>query len=322
MNLTKNTGGFMNWKDKRILITGCSGVIGRHLVKFLIEKGAIIRGIDIVSFPYKLNTKSFELIQKDLLYLNPLDILNFGPEIIFHLAATFERAVERIEFWKNNYFNNLLINHKVTDSFTYCDTISKFIFASSYLVYDPGLYTLKTKDNLPVSLKESSPKKPRNLTGAAKFYAEQEIEFFYNNLNRKFQFIHGRIFRVYGEGSKDVISRWVRSIIKGEAFELYSKENSFDYINSCEVALALMKLAESEYSGSVNIGMGESISIQRIIKILSNLEHNIEVKDKGKLIEFEKSKADITLLKEITGWSPKIDIEAGIQNIYEYEKAK
>ncbi len=312
----------MNWKDKRVLVTGCSGVIGRHLVKYLVEKEAFVRGVDLVAYPFNINNKRFELLQKDLLHLNPLEILKFGTEVVFHLAASFERTEEQIEFWQNNYINNLQVSHKLVDLFRYCDSVAKMIFASSYLVYDAKTYTFSEEQSSPILLKETSPKVPRNLTGAAKYYTEQEIRFFYTNLKRKFQFVNARIFRVYGMASNDIISRWIRACIKGDVLTLYNKENSFDYINSIDVAVALLRLAESDYSGAVNVGYGDSTAVSKIIDILTGLFANIEVEDKGTIIDFEQSGADISVLKKVTGWSPEIDIKSGIESIVEYESAK
>lgn len=310
----------MKWKNKRVLVTGSSGVIGRLLVKFLIEEGAIIRGIDIANPTFGTNNRRFVLLQKDIVYLNPLDIISFEPEVVFHLAAAFERTEERLEFWQNNYFNNLLINHKIIDALSYCDSISKFIFASSYLVYDPGLYIFRDKRLATVSLTESSPKNPRNLTGAAKYYAEHELEFFYKNLKRKIQVVNARIFRVYGPGSKDIISRWIRAFLKGEPLDLYNKENSFDYINAGDVALALLKLSETGYTGAVNVGRGVSMPISEVIDILGGLLGKLRIRDKGAIIDFEKTKADIKVLKKLTGWAPAIDMAEGIKTIFEYER--
>ena len=232
----------MNWKSKKVMVTGCSGVIGRHLVQGLLNSGAIVRGIDINNC--FITHKKFDFIQKDLLQLNPIDVLYFEPEIVFHLAAAFERSDERLEFWQNNYMNNLLASHQIIGMpRRYSESIKKFIFASSYFVYDCGLYSSCHKNSSPRRLKETDQKNPRNLIGAAKYYAEKEIEFFYNNLPRKVQSINARIYRVYGEGSKDIVSRWVRSALKGEALILYGKENSFDYVCASDVAQALVRLS-------------------------------------------------------------------------------
>ena len=255
----------MNWKNKRILITGCSGVIGKDLTKLLAEKGANVLGLDRVSYPYNCKKGRFKLIKKDLLHLNPKDVINFKPEIVFHLAASFERTKEKPEFWEKNFKDNLVVSHKVIDCLRYCQSIRKFIFASSYLVYDPKLYIFKNKQSRPMVLKEPSVIKPRNLTGAAKYYTEQEIEILTSLLKRKIQFINARIFRVYGFGSRDVVSRWIRSTLEGEILTVYNKENSFDYIYSSDVALGLIKLAETDYSGSVNLSRGKSTKISDVV---------------------------------------------------------
>ena len=76
----------MNWQGKRVLVTGCSGVIGRHLLKYLLDQQAVVRGIDMNPCGL-MSEKSFDFLQKDLLHLNPINVLSFEPEIIFHLAA-------------------------------------------------------------------------------------------------------------------------------------------------------------------------------------------------------------------------------------------
>ena len=58
-------------------------------------------------------------------------ITKFDPEIIFHLAATFERTEETPEFWEDNFKNNIILSHNVIDAAKECTNLEKFIFASS-----------------------------------------------------------------------------------------------------------------------------------------------------------------------------------------------
>ena len=57
-------------------------------------------------------------------------------------------------------------------------------------------------------MKEADPINPRNLVGIAKLQTERDIDFFQA---RWFEYrgVNARIYRVYGRGSRNVISRWV-----------------------------------------------------------------------------------------------------------------
>ena len=106
--------------------------------------------------------------------------------------------------------------------------IKKVIFASSYLVYDKSLY-LRKNSSLAVKLNENSSKETRNLVGTAKYYHEKEVEF-YKKFKKNIKFHNLRIFRGYGPGSRDIISRWIRSSLNKEKINLFNAESSFDFI--------------------------------------------------------------------------------------------
>src|SRR5437762_5971493 len=77
--------------------------------------------------------------------------------------------------------------------------------------------------------------------------------------------ISARIYRVYGCGSRDVVSRWVRALIAGRPIEVFNPENRFDYIFAGDVAEGLRRLADSPTaSGIVNLATGRSPSIAEV----------------------------------------------------------
>ncbi|RKX53658.1 MAG: hypothetical protein DRP50_05565 [Thermotoga sp.] len=105
----------MYWKNKRVLVTGGAGVIGRELIEKLLKKRAVIRCFDIAPQPRSFLGK-VEYCQRDLTTLNPVEFTTFSPDIIFHLAATFERTEEDPEFWEDNFENNIILSHKVINA--------------------------------------------------------------------------------------------------------------------------------------------------------------------------------------------------------------
>lgn len=309
----------MYWKNKRVLVTGGAGVIGKEVINRLISSGSHILCLDKVSKPKEFS----DIIDYDVVDLSELNselITKFKPEIIFHLAATFERTEESLEFWEDSFKNDIILSHKVIDAAKESNNLKKFIFASSYLIYSTNLYLSPEPQNNSRKLKETDLVNPRNLVGAAKYYTENEIEFI-NKMYGSFISISARIYRVYGFGSRDIISRWVRMALNGDELTVFQKANMFDYIFARDVAEGLIKIAENVNENEIiNLGTGTARKIEEVVKILQEQIPDIKIKEieKGEL--FEASCADISKLIELTGWQPKTTLEEGIKNVVDYEK--
>lgn len=305
------------WKNKRVLVTGSAGVIGKKLVRRLVSKGARILSVDI-TYNGEISP-SVKYIQADLSDKIPNECVVFEPEIVFHLAATFERTIEAPGYWKTSFNNNVLTSHKLLEEMVSVQTLKLFVFASSYLIYDPKLYLDVSKVQ---SLRETSPIAPRNLVGLAKYFTERELDFI-QQTDRCFRVASARIFRVYGCGSRDVISRWIRAGLRGEQIEVWGKQNRFDYIWADDVAEGLIRIAESDdVKGVINLGSGIDRSIGEVIDILKKVLDTLQVKEISSNMPIEASCADMSLFKETTGWMPKIPLEEGVRRIIEYERQK
>ncbi len=306
----------MNWEGKRVLVTGSAGVIGRAVVKTLVSKGAKVLSVDIASGNI-FNSIPVKHIQADLAKGVPPQVCAFDPEVVFHLAATFERTEEPPGYWKTSFENNVLLSHLLLKALVQVPSLKVFVFASSYLVYDPRLYL-----DVPelCRLKESHPIAPRNLVGLAKYFTEKEIDFI-QKTEGNFRAVSARIFRVYGLGSRDVISRWIRACLQNEPIEVYGWKNHFDYIFADDVAEGLIRLAESEDArGVINLGSGVAHSIDDVVDILRAELPNLKVQDRQSDDPVEMSCADMSLFHQITGWLPNTSLEQGIKQIITYER--
>ncbi len=311
----------MNLKNKKVVVTGGSGVIGKELIAMLEKEGANIRCFDIEPRPNIFSDK-IEYCQRDLSMLNPIEFINFDPEVIFHLAAVFERTIEESGFWNLSFQNELLLNHYVFDAAKECKNLKKFIFASSYLIYDPTLYLFKNPVRQAVKLKEEDRIDPRNLCGAAKLYGEKELNYL-AGFEDEYPFVsaHARIFRVYGRGSKDIISRWIRAALRGQPAEVFMEGNFFDYIFSEDVAGALLKIAEKDRAvGVINVGSGKSESIESVVGFIKREIPSFKIKKIAKKDFFEASCGDISKLYRLTKWKPSITLKRGIKKVIDYER--
>lgn len=275
----------------KILITGSDGKIGKELVRKLDGNELLL-----------VDRKGEGSIKCDLAIDDLEFIRDFSPNIIIHLAASFERTDETPEFHTINYNDNIKASYrlnKLIASFNYCPI--QYIFASSYLVYDPILYLSHFPTKAPRFLSEVDEVNPRNLIGASKLYVENEIEYLSRNIHKNMLVTHARIFRVYGEGGQDFVTRvmnWKNMMIP---VDIWKPENKFDFVHTSDCADALVALFG--YGGIYNVGSNFATSIQDIINVI---QPKIRMISKNDL--YESSCADTSKITETTGWVPKVSV--------------
>lgn len=286
------------WKNKRVFISGGSGVIGTALVNNLLKHGASLFVGDLKPQPKEWTTLT-KYREGDLITLNQKDIQEFSPEVYFHLAATFERSIETEDFWHENFHHNVLLSHHLLSLQKDLPSLKKIIFASSYLIYNPEDYLFSKPRKASISLKETGNIAPRNLCGMSKLLHEQEL-LFVKKFRPDLQIINARIFRSYGKNSRDIISRWIRALLKREPIQVYCPEGRFDFVFAEDVAQALKILSESDFSGIVNIGTGHSQSIYEVLDILKQHFKNLTYEVETTNIPYEASQADITLFSQLS----------------------
>src|SRR5690606_16069143 len=131
----------------------------------------------------------------------------------------------------------------------------------------------------------------------------------------RFSVASARIFRSFGRGSKDIVSRWVRALLNQEPIEAFALEGLFDYIYADDAARGLMKLAEAQASGVFNLGRGRARRVQEVIEMLKKHFPLMDLRLKDSAIPYEASQADMSRFKAVAGWEPQVSLEEGIANI-------
>jgi carbamoyl-phosphate synthase large subunit len=305
---------------KRVFVSGGAGVIGRQLCRLLLEEGVELLVGDLKPCPSEWAGR-LQYRQGDLNELTQVELDSFAPELFIHLAATFERSVESWEFWQENFRHNVALSHHLMSMMRETPEVKRVIFASSYLIYEPDLYLFDVPCNRAVKLDESAPIRPRNLIGMAKLAHEMELRFLADFPQTRFDSTCVRIFRGYGIGSRDVISRWVREALRGEAITVYQPEGRFDYIYSKDSAGGLVHLANAKtLPAIVNLGTGRSRSVAEVLQVLARYLPDIRRKDEAAALPYEASEADMTRYFALTGWMPKYSLESAIPEIIAFER--
>ena len=306
-------------KQKRVFVSGASGVIGKKLVMLLHSYGAVILACDKKLRPEEWPPE-VQYRSGDLNFLQKYEVDNFQPEIFIHLAAAFERSEETSGFWDEGFEHNVRLSHHLLDIMRRVSSLNRIVFASSYLIYDQSLYMSDVlRDGTINGLNEAGPLNPRNLTGAAKLLHESELLFTQRHSNSGVSAVSARIFRGYGPGSRDVISRWVRAGLSGEQIDVYRPEGIFDYIYASDTAEGLARLSVSDFSGVINLGTGKPSQIRDVLGCLKTVLPDLDIRYSESIEQFEQSYADTSLLRTVLDWVPEITLEEAIPEIVEYE---
>lgn len=306
---------------RRVFVSGGSGVIGRELVPRLLAHGAEVLVGDLKPRPAEFPA-AVHYRHGDLNTLRADELAAFAPDAFIHLAATFERSSETRGFWDENFRHNLQLSHHLTGLATAQPTLERVVFASSYLIYETTLYQFAAP-HAPVGLREEAPVLPRNLTGMAKLAHEIELRFLAGFADTGFSSVCARIFRGYGCGSRDVISRWVRAALRGEPVSVFRPEGCFDYVYAADAAEGLLRLAAMPaVTGIINLGTGRARRVQEVIDGLRALFPALQVVTADADIPFEASQADTTRLQAQLGWTPEYTLERALPEIVAWEQAR
>lgn len=311
----------MRFSNERVFVSGGAGVIGDTLVRALHAEGAAILVGDLKPRPRDWPGE-IAYRQGDLNDMAGWELQAFAPTLVFHLAATFERSVESFEFWDENFRHNLALSHHLGGLMRDCPSLRRVVFASSYLVYDPETYIFDHPRNAPVVLSEDHRIHPRNLCGGAKLIHELELSFLGHFPQTGFTSAAARIFRSYGRGSRDVISRWVRAGLAGQPIEVFNPEGLFDYVYADDLAEGLLRLGLSQATGALNLSRGQARRVGEVVDVLRRHFPGLEIRTGAGEARYEASQADMGAFAKAIGWAPGTDLEKAIPQIIAHERAR
>ena len=307
---------------KRVFVSGGAGVIGQEIVPRLLKRGATVLVGDLKPRPADFGPEVI-FRRGDLNAMTNAEFEAFAPDVFIHLAATFERSTETYGFWEENFSHNVGLSHHLMTLAKDAPSLKRVVFASSYLIYDPDLYQFDSARDQPTRLKESDPILPRNLTGMAKLAHEIELRYLERFVVDRFSTVCARIYRGYGRNSRDVISRWIRALLKGEPLTVFRPEGLFDYIYAADTAEGLIRLCEAEnLTGIINLGSGRARRVSEVIEILAGQFPDMAFTVEDSEIPFEASEADLSRLDDVIGWRPAYGLEDAIPEMIAFERAR
>jgi nucleoside-diphosphate-sugar epimerase len=92
---------------------------------------------------------------------------------------------------------------------------------------------------------------------------------------------------------------------------------SFLYIDECLTGIE--KIMNSNYSFPINLGSDQSISINNLVNLVSDIAgKNIKIKNIIGPTGVNHRNSDNKLIKQITGWSPENSLKLGLEKTYNW----
>ncbi len=299
---------------KNVIITGGAGFIGSHLVELLLKENYKVTVIDNFSTGRPENLKDFknnpnlELIYADITDYEKIETLFAKKDWVFHLAALADivPSIEKpFDYHKSNVNGTINVLQASVKN-----NIKRFIYSASSSCYGiPNIYPTSETT-------EISPQYPYALT---KYLGEQYVMHW--GKVYKLPVVSLRLFNVYGTRSRTsgtygaMFGVFLAQKLAGKPYTIVGNgKQTRDFTYVTDVANAFYTAAKSNICNEImNVGSGDTYSINKIIDLLDGEKIYI-TKRPG---EPDCTFADISKIKKLLNWSPKVSIEEGVNNLLE-----
>lgn len=314
----------MNWKNKRVLITGAGGFIGSHLTEQMVKIGARVtcfirynsRGdwgqIEYLSPDIK---NHLEIITGDLKDNDAVFKSTKKCDVVFHLGALIAipySYIHPLDFVQTNVIGTVnILNACLRNG------VGKIIHTSTSEVYGTAQY---------VPIDENHPLQGQSPYSASKISADKMAESYYCAFNLPVAII--RPFNTYGprQSARAIIPTIITQTLTSKTIYLGDLTPLRDFTYVQDTVNGFIKIAESSKTiGEViNIGSGKVISVHELSrKIPELMNKKIKINTESKRIRPAKSEvlrliADNHKAKELIDWQPTIPLEKGLRLTIEW----
>lgn len=301
-----------SWHNQRVLVTGASGFVGAHLVRALEAKGAHVFGLTT-------QPSSEKFLTCDIRSYDAVNTIfqKYNITMCYHLAGLAQ--VETGQLSPHPTFETNITGALHILECSRVHSIKKVILASTSHVYGENKVPYR-EEYIP------KPTRPYETSKAC-------IDLLAISYARTYQLpvYVSRFVNIYGPGDLNfsrLIPKTIRSVLKGEAPEMWGGKVVRDYLHVDDAVRAYIKLGEAHRTTEskeqiFNFGSNNLLSAREIVELIIS----VSGKSMGinKIPDLRENEISIQYVswakaKRVLGWRPKVDIREGMKHTVEWYK--
>ena len=307
---------------KKVLITGCAGLLGNHFSRYLLDRNYDVVGIDNFSGSYRdyvddriFDNRQFHTI--NLLNINAVNIIfeEYKPDVVFHFAAY--AALGLSPFIRNfNYTNNILASVNVVNACVNND-VRKLVFTSSMDVYGNQTPPF-TEDMIP---------RPEDPYGIAKYAVELDIKEAHERFGLEYTIVRPHnvvgIYQNIWDKYRNVLGIWIRQVINNEPINIYGDGGVKRAFSDIKYYLLPFEKIINNFDGEIfNMGSDNVHTLNEVGEIVSlvgkNFGFNVETKHLEARKEVKSAYCNHDKAKQKLGFEDNTDLLKTTNEMFEW----